>query len=488
MWRELAAPAHTRAAKRLSERDCSLAPLRQCGVSCSRYDSGKARWSSRNLGIFEIGFVLLRRGSVECSHLVEASRPDCQDESLSCRWRGYKKVDLVGARLMHVQTTHPSVAPASTAGSGLSLMHADSGLGDNLWLSGVIDRLVESAPSLNALRKHRLHLAAARIWRSNGREVPLDLLSDARAAAVRAMLARLILHKARSAYGGALMLMKGPEVAGHYPVPTDRPFRDLDLLVEHPEAAQRALIAAGFVEHGDPAAYASLQHLPPLIWPGAPLMVEVHRRPSQPFWLASASVESLFRTAVPSVVDIPGVLAPEPAAHALLLVAHAWAHDPLGSMGELLDAAALLAGTDHRRADSFARAWGWEGMWNTSLAVIDAVVGGNHRSIALKLWARHLLDVRERVVLENHISRLAAPICSLPVTDVPRAIAHALRYTASPEQDESWMVQLRRSYLAIGHAFRPQSEHEQSLAWIGPRRRPRRPRSMKVGRSGVRSM
>ena len=130
----------------------------------------------------------------------------------------------------------------------------------------------------------------------------------------------------------------------------------------------------------------------------------------------------------------------------------------------------------------FARAWGWEGMWNTTLAVMDAVIGGKRPSIALKLWARHLLDVRERVVLENHISRLTAPVWSLPVGDMPRAIACALRYTATPEHDEDWMTQLRRSCLAITHAFRPQSEHERSLAWIGPRTTPRRPRSMRVRR------
>ena len=113
------------------------------------------------------------------------------------------------------------------------------------------------------------------------------------------------------------------------------------------------------------------------MWPGAPLVVEVHRRPSQPFWLAPVSAESLFRTAVPSAVDVPGILAPEPAAHAVLVVAHAWNHDPLGSVGQLLDAAALLAAADRRRAGAFARAWGWEGMWNTTLAVMDAVLGGD---------------------------------------------------------------------------------------------------------------
>ena len=278
------------------------------------------------------------------------------------------------------------------------------------------------------------------------------------------------------------MLMKGPEVAAHYPVPSDRPFGDLDLLVEDPEAAQRALIAAGFVEYGEPEAYAGLQHLPPLMWPGAPLVVEVHRRPSQPFWLAPVSAESLFRVAVPSATGVPGVLAPDPAAHAVLVVAHAWNHDPLGSVGQLLDAAALLASADRRRADAFARAWGWEGMWNTTLGVMDAVIGGKRRPLALKLWARHLLGVRERLVLENHISRLAAPVWSLPAGEVPRAVGCSLRYTAAPEQDEDWMTQLRRSCLAIVHAFRPGSVHEKSLAWIGPRSKPPRPPSMRVRR------
>ena len=300
------------------------------------------------------------------------------------------------------------------------------------------------------------------------------------------MLAPFILRKARSAYGGAIILMKGPEVAAYYPVPSDRPFCDLDLLVEDPVPAQRALVGAGFLEFGEPAAYSGLQHLPPLMWPGAPLVVEVHRRPRQPFWLAPVSAGSLFRTAVPSAVDVPGILAPEPAAHAVLVVAHARNHDPLGSVGHLLDAAALLAAADRRRAGAFARAWGWEGMWNTTLAVMDAVLGGTRRSFALKLWAHHLLDVRERVVLEKHISRVAAPVWSLPPGEVPQAVACTLRHTAAPESDENWMTQLRRSCLAIAHAFRPGSEHDQSLAWIGPRTKPPRPPSMRVRPHGDR--
>ena len=38
----------------------------------------------------------------------------------------------------------------------------------------------------------------------------------------------MLLRRARSAYDGRLMLMKGPEAAVHHPHPSDRVFRDLD--------------------------------------------------------------------------------------------------------------------------------------------------------------------------------------------------------------------------------------------------------------------
>jgi Uncharacterised nucleotidyltransferase len=373
---------------------------------------------------------------------------------------------------MGVHTTRPLSAPSSELAHGSPPTRAEAPRGDNLWLAGAIERLVEAAPNVDAMRSHRLHLAAARLWRSRGREIPADVVSDVRVAALRAMLAPLILSKARAAYGGALMLMKGPEVAAHYPFPSDRGFRDLDLLAEDPTAAHRALRRAGFVPSASPALFGTdHHHLTPLMWPGAPLVVEVHRRPSRPEWLDRVSGETMFRIAVPSATGLPGVLAPEPAAHAVLVVAHAWKHDPLGKLGPLMDAAVLLASADHRRADAFARAWGWERMWNTTLAVMDAVLCQERRGLATKLWGRHLLDMRERVVLENHISRLAAPVWSLPAGQVAPAVARALRDTAAVEPGEDRMTKLRRSRLAIAHAFRPRSEHKQSLAGVGPQYR-----------------
>jgi hypothetical protein len=97
----------------------------------------------------------------------------------------------------------PSAAPSQLF-YAQHATHGGSCADDNVRLAGVVERLVDTAPSLEALRRHRLHLAAARIWQSRGREVPADFVCDERAAAVRAILARRILGKAQSAIAEAL--------------------------------------------------------------------------------------------------------------------------------------------------------------------------------------------------------------------------------------------------------------------------------------------
>jgi Uncharacterised nucleotidyltransferase len=326
-----------------------------------------------------------------------------------------------------------------------------------------IEYLVDRVSSIDALKAHRLELAAARVWRSRGQVVPSDLRSHERAAALRGMLANPVLEKARRAYGGSLMLMKGPEVAAHYPVPTDRPFRDLDLLADDAPAAQRALITAGFVQIADSASYAEHQHLCPLLWPGMPLAVEIHHRPNQPAWLEQASAERLFRLGVPSATGVDGILAPDPAVHGVMLVAHAWTHEPLGRIGDLLDIAAVLGCGDRERASALAQEWGWDRMWHTTLAVMDALLSRRAPSVSLSVWARHISGLRERRVLETHIARFAAPACSLPPAEVPGALLHVLRDIVAPGNDEGWRTQARRSGLAIAHAFKKASDHERSL-------------------------
>lgn len=331
------------------------------------------------------------------------------------------------------------------------------------WLESLISR----GASVDALRAHRLHLAAARLWRSRGLPVPAALQVEERIATIRAIAARTVLERVRAAYDGSLILMKGPEVAACYPVASDRPFGDLDLIADDPPAALAALLAAGFVELAAPADYAKHHHLCPVALPGIPLPVELHHRANQPPWLEPVPSSRLFDLSVPSVTGVEDLLAPEPAVHAVLLVAHSWTHEPLRRLGDLLDVAAVLAAADRDRATGLAREWGWEGMWRTTLSAVDAMLGRRTWSLALQPWTRHLRDPRARTVLEQHITRTAAPATSLPLSEVPRAILDVMKDTITPGHDEGWLIQARRSCVAFAHAFMNASQHERSLSSRG---------------------
>jgi hypothetical protein len=343
---------------------------------------------------------------------------------------------------------------------GFTDVRADFG---SLWSR--VSELVELAPNLAALRAHGLHLLAARAWDAQARPVPSGLRRDQRRAAMMAMAASPLLERARAGYQGPMMLMKGPEVAARYRDPGARYFRDLDLLVDDAQAAQQALVAGGFIELGNPAAYDDRQHLCPLIWPGLPLIIELHRNPNCVPWLALPSTRELFKRTVPSATGVAGLLAPAPAAHALLLTAHVWAHQPLARLADLIDVAAVLGRTDRKLVDDLARDWGWEGIWGTTIEVVDAIFASPYlRPASLRIWARHLESARERTVLENHIARLAAPAFSLPLTRAPRAVTAALVREAARHEDEPWANKLHRSRLAVAHAFIDKSEHDRTLS------------------------
>lgn len=325
---------------------------------------------------------------------------------------------------------------------------------DGLW--DRVDALVDRAPRIEALRLHRLHLYAARRWRDEGRTVPADLLADANLAAAMALAAPIVLRTARAAIDGRLLLMKGPEVAARYPSASDRGFRDLDLLTDDPDGAQQALLDAGFVQLYDPEAP---QHLAPLIWPGLPLVLELHRYPHLPSWLPPVSPSQVFDGSVPSITGVPGLLAPAPDVHALLLAAHSWAHQPLGRLGDLIDVA-TMSPSDPSATRALAAAWGWERFWSVTDRVISAVLrGGPGTPGWTRLWSRHLWQARDRTVLEHHIARLAAPVCA-PPTNAPRALLEQVRRTTSPRPDERWQQKLARTRQAVVHAFMEKSGHE----------------------------
>jgi hypothetical protein len=212
------------------------------------------------------------------------------------------------------------------------------------------DALALRSPGLSDLRVHRLHLIAARALRRAGRPVPDELRAEARLAAAVALATPILLDRVRAAYDGTIVLMKGPEVGARYPDPALRPCHDLDLLVGDAIRAQRALRAAGFVPTGDPQRYEGIHHLRPLMLPGLPVTIEVHSRPKWPDRLPAPATDELLEAAYPSTVGTAGIMTLPPAHHAVVLAAHAWAHDPLASAGRLIDVSVMALEADPAEA------------------------------------------------------------------------------------------------------------------------------------------
>jgi Uncharacterised nucleotidyltransferase len=325
-----------------------------------------------------------------------------------------------------------------------------------------VEEIVGSVDNIDALRHHKLELIAARLWREQGRSVPHELRADERRSAVVALTVPEVLRRVRAAYDGSLMLMKGPEVAACYPHPSDRAFCDLDLLADDPVEAYRALIAAGFVEVGDPALYEDAHHLRPLVWPELPLCIELHREVNHPDWLRPPPTLELLELTRPSLTGIDGLRAPVPAAHAVLLAAHGWAHEPLRRLTDLIDVAVALGDEDRDLAAELARRWSLERMWQVTVAAADALLRGERPGLALRTWARHLPTVRERTVLETHLTRWAGPVCGLPNARLRALGGGTVIFTgaARPRDGEGWIDAMRRTFLAMLNAFHPQSQHE----------------------------
>jgi hypothetical protein len=259
------------------------------------------------------------------------------------------------------------------------------------------------------------------------------------------------------------MLFKGPEIAASYPHPSLRPFGDLDLLADDAEAVQRALLAAGFAPVGDERLYRDIHHLRPLHLEGFPFVVEVHARPKWPAGTAPPPAHELLSTAVPSSTGVDGVLAPAPAQHVLLLAGHAWAHDPLGRLGSLVDVAALRSETAPGEVEAVARRWGIDRLWAVTAAAVDALFFDRPSPWPLRTWARHLPRVRERTVLEAHLATWLSAFWVAP----PRAAVSAglgeLWKDMRPAGGERASTKARRAAMAFRHSFVRRSAHDEEV-------------------------
>jgi hypothetical protein len=172
----------------------------------------------------------------------------------------------------------------------------------------------------------------------------------------------------------------------------------------------------------------------------------------------------VFGTAIPSRTGVAGLLAPNSAAHAVLLAAHGWAHDPLRRLGDVIDIAATLQDADRSRAAAYAREWGWDRLWKAMVSITDAVIVGGALPKRLSPWTRHLLSARDRKVFEHQLTLLLAPASSVPASQVPRALGRGVREVVARRNDESWAQKIRRSRKALLDALVEESVHEVGAA------------------------
>ena len=130
---------------------------------------------------------------------------------------------------------------------------------------------------------------------------------------------------------------------------------------------------------------------------------------------------------------IPGLLALEPARHAVVLAVHAWAHVPLGAaLPPRRRRRTRTASSDRESWLASLAAWNVDRLWRTTQATIDSLFGDRRRPLVGHLWARHLWDVRERTVLERHVERWLAPFSALPPARAAGADQAAPRTSVRP--------------------------------------------------------
>lgn len=326
-----------------------------------------------------------------------------------------------------------------------------------------MQELVDGAPGQAALITHRLQLIAVRLWREQGRQIPQSLLTGEANARTLATMLPFVLENVRAAYPGRMAIMKGAEVAAAYPCRTDRPWGDLDLLVDDVVEAQQALVAAGFIEVGEPELYRDIHHLRPLLLPMVPIPIELHHEPKWPTDLGpTPTAEYLLDAAVPSRV-MEGMLALHPAHHAVCLATHAWAHEPLARVGDLLDVSLAADVASRREVQASARDLGVSRLWQTTLEAADAILATGRRHTPTRIWARHLMTARERSVFEGHMMRWFSPLADRFFIRGTWAFVRAVVDDLRPARGERWRAKWSRARIAMRNAALPRAAHHSEI-------------------------
>jgi hypothetical protein len=192
-----------------------------------------------------------------------------------------------------------------------------------------------------------------------------------RAMTIFHMQTREMVRDVRTLVDGPVVLMKGIEVAQLYPESWRRDFVDVDILVGDVEAADVAVRRSGLVAFQSVSTLPGYHQTAPLVRPGNPVTIELHRRPSSPRWAHFPSQEIIAQSR-PSRTGIDGVMRPRDDHHVVMVAWHFW-RDGAHRARDLVDLHLLRQQTSDRDIEATADVWEVGNVWRATRVLLDAL-------------------------------------------------------------------------------------------------------------------
>jgi hypothetical protein len=219
-----------------------------------------------------------------------------------------------------------------------------------------------------------------------------DLTRRRKSHARTVLVAQTVLDQLGEAADEPMVLMKGLEIAHLYPSLIERPFRDLDLLVQSPTSLWEALVERGYRQNPKRRSDIDHHHLPALEDNTGHIGLEVHSRPNVPPW-ALISRDLVFSTAEPSRTEVSNVMRPRDDIHALLIALHCW-KSGFARLRDLFDAL-LLAEASILPVSETASELGLGRFWKSTVAIAETeLLGRPPRGLGRLNRIVHVRDAR----------------------------------------------------------------------------------------------